>query len=71
MVTDRATGLSRGYAFVRFSSEDEHKDALMHMNGFNGMANKPIRVSLAVPRKPNFRSVTLGLLCKKKIKMDK
>ncbi|KAF0304599.1 tRNA selenocysteine 1-associated protein 1 [Amphibalanus amphitrite] len=53
VVMDRVTGVSRGYAFVRFSNEDDHKDSLVHMNGFNGLANRPIRVSLAVPRKPN------------------
>ncbi|XP_037085317.1 tRNA selenocysteine 1-associated protein 1-like [Pollicipes pollicipes] len=52
VVFDKVTGLSRCYAFVRFGVEEDHKDALTHMNGFTGLGSKPIRVSLAVPRRP-------------------
>lgn len=48
------TDLSHGkkpYGFVRFSSQDEQRDALIHMNGFRGMGDKPIKVSMAIPKK--------------------
>jgi len=52
VVLDKTTGVSRGYAFVRFGNQEEHKDALTHMHGFKGLANKAIRVSVAVPKRP-------------------
>ncbi|CAG0919346.1 unnamed protein product, partial [Notodromas monacha] len=45
------TGQSKGYGFVRFSSEDEYKDALVQMNGYRGLGSRPIKVSPAIPRK--------------------
>jgi len=44
-------GTSKGFAFVRFVSEEEYKDALTHMNNFKGLGEKPIKVSYAVPKK--------------------
>lgn len=42
--------VSRGYAFIRFSTEDEHKDALAQMNGYRGVGGKALKVGLAVPK---------------------
>jgi len=47
-------GSSKGFAFVRFYSEDEYKDALTHMNGFKGLGQKPLKVSYAVPKKQHY-----------------
>ncbi|MCL4125371.1 UNVERIFIED_CONTAM: hypothetical protein GTU68_010033 [Idotea baltica] len=47
-------GQSKGFAFVRFYSEDEYKDALTHMNGFKGLGQKPLKVSYAVPKKQHY-----------------
>lgn len=47
------TDLSHGrkpYGFVRFTNQDEQRDALIHMNGFRGMGEKPIKVSMAIPK---------------------
>lgn len=47
------TDLSHGrkpYGFVRFTNQDEQRDALIHMNGFRGMGDKPIKVSMAIPK---------------------
>lgn len=45
------SGQSKGFAFVRFCSEDEYKDAMVHMNGFTGLGQKALKVSFAVPKK--------------------
>ena len=45
-----SNGQSRGYAFIRFNSEDEHKDALANMNGYRGVGGKALKVGLAVPK---------------------
>merc|ERR1739842_91965 len=34
-----------------FTDQDEQRDALIHMNGFRGMGEKPIKVSMAIPKK--------------------
>jgi len=38
------------YGFVRFVDQMEQRDALIHMNGFRGMGEKPIKVSMAIPK---------------------
>ncbi|XP_076806945.1 tRNA selenocysteine 1-associated protein 1-like isoform X1 [Clavelina lepadiformis] len=43
-------GVSRGYGFVRFSSEVEQKRALVEMQGARGLGSKAIRVSVATPK---------------------
>jgi len=48
--TDSSHG-KKPYGFVRFSDQDEQRDALIHMNGFRGMGEKTIKVSLAIPKK--------------------
>jgi len=50
------SGTSKGFAFVRFFSEDEFRDALTHMNNFKGLGGKPLKVSYAVPKKQNYSS---------------
>jgi hypothetical protein len=34
----------------RFTDQNEQRDALIHMNGFRGMGEKPIKVSMAIPK---------------------
>ncbi len=49
VLTDPASGASRGYGFVRFLDENESQRAILEMNGYflNG---RPIRVSTATPK---------------------
>ena len=49
VITDAATGRSKGYGFVRFASELE-RDRALEMQGF-ALAGRPIRVSLATARR--------------------
>ncbi|XP_037955273.1 tRNA selenocysteine 1-associated protein 1-like [Teleopsis dalmanni] len=42
-----SSGFSRGFGFVRFSSEAEQRLAAEQMNGFNGLGLKTIKVSIA------------------------
>jgi hypothetical protein len=51
VVTDGASGRSKGFGFVRFSSAGERDDALVAMNGFV-LCGRPLRISLAAPKKP-------------------
>uniref|UniRef100_A0A5K3FIF9 tRNA selenocysteine-associated protein 1 n=1 Tax=Mesocestoides corti TaxID=53468 RepID=A0A5K3FIF9_MESCO len=44
-------GKSRGYGFVRFASEADQDKALIEMQNFCGLGYKPIRVSLAIPKR--------------------
>ncbi len=48
---DAATGRSRGFGFVRFTSEEERNRAITEMNGVF-VGSKPIRVSLATRKPP-------------------
>lgn len=48
-MTDRRTGFTRGYGFVRFSSMLDQQRAIQEMQGFI-INNRPIRVSLATPK---------------------
>ena len=60
MVLDDA-GKSKGYGFVRFTSQEEQQLALIEMQYFSGLGKKPIRVSLAVPKtlkKPQYDRIT-------------
>ncbi|KAK3819679.1 MAG: hypothetical protein J3Q66DRAFT_161032 [Benniella sp.] len=49
IMTDPATGMSRGYGFVRFSDESEQLRALHEMQGVY-CGCRPIRVSMATPK---------------------
>ncbi|CUT99422.1 tRNA selenocysteine 1 associated protein 1 [Echinococcus multilocularis] len=44
-------GKSRGYGFVRFASEADQDRALIEMQNYSGLGYKPIRVSLAIPKR--------------------
>ena len=41
---------NKRFGFVRFTDQDDQREALIHMNGFRGLGNKPIKVSIAVPK---------------------
>lgn len=43
--------LYRGYGFVRFSDETEHRKAMIEMQGAVGCGSKPLRVSAATPKR--------------------
>ena len=49
IMTDPITGLSRGYGFVRFTSEEEQQRALTEMQGVY-CGNRPMRISTATPK---------------------
>ncbi|KAI1322903.1 RNA-binding domain-containing protein [Xylariaceae sp. FL0255] len=49
IMTDQQTGQSRGYGFVRFSSEEDQQRALNEMQGVY-CGNRPMRVSAATPK---------------------
>ena len=38
------------FGFVRFTDLNDQREALIHMNGFNGLGEKPIKVSMAIPK---------------------
>ena len=44
-------GHTKGYGFVRFSEETDQQRALIEMQHTSGIGRKPIRVSLATPRR--------------------
>lgn len=46
-------GMSKGYGFVRFSEETDQQKALIEMQHTIGLGRKPMRVSLATPKKTN------------------
>lgn len=41
----------RGYGFVRFTDEMEHRQAMIDMQGAVGCGSKPLRVSAATPKR--------------------
>ncbi|KAG7881783.1 hypothetical protein KL905_000731 [Ogataea polymorpha] len=52
VMTDPATGLSRCFGFVRFSSDEDRQKALVEMNG-KWLDGRLIRVALATPKHQN------------------
>ncbi len=60
VMTDPATGVSRCFGFVRFTSEEDRNRALVEMNG-KWLGGRPIRVALATPKHQNGNNVNLGL----------
>lgn len=60
-MTDPRTGLTRGYGFVRFSSQLDQIQALNEMQGFI-IGNRPIRVSLATPKNNSTSTITNTIL---------
>lgn len=55
VMTDPSTGLSRCFGFVRFSSEEDRRNALVEMNG-KWLGGRQIRVALATPKHQNYSS---------------
>ncbi|GJP44619.1 hypothetical protein CLOM_g3992 [Closterium sp. NIES-68] len=51
VVVDNVSGRTKGYGFVRFSSEEERERALHEMNG-QMCSSRPMRISIATPKKP-------------------
>jgi RNA recognition motif-containing protein len=49
IMTDPISGMSRGYGFVRFSSEEDQQLALSQMQGVY-CGNRPMRISTATPK---------------------
>ena len=49
LIIDPGTGVSRGYAFARFGSEDERTRAIEELNGTH-ICGRPIRVTVAASR---------------------
>ena len=49
IVTDPATGTSKGYGFVRFAEESERDRAIQEMTGVS-LNGRPLRVSVAAKR---------------------
>ncbi|KAJ8306582.1 hypothetical protein KUTeg_017127 [Tegillarca granosa] len=47
-----SNGRSKGYGFVRFSEETDQQRALIEMQHMTGLGRRPIRVSLATPKRP-------------------
>lgn len=45
-----SSGYTKGYGFVRFGNEDEQRNALYAMNGYNGLGTKPLKICTAVPK---------------------
>ena len=50
VVTD-GSGRSKGYGFIRFTEENDQQRALIEMQHFPGISRRPIRVSLATPKR--------------------
>ncbi|CAL1384588.1 unnamed protein product [Linum trigynum] len=51
VVTDRATGRSKGYGFVRFGEEGDQMRAMVEMNG-QYCSSRPMRIGPAASKKP-------------------
>lgn len=51
VVTDRTTGRSKGYGFVRFGDEGEQLRAMNEMNG-QFCSSRPMRIGPAATKKP-------------------
>ncbi|KAM7277915.1 hypothetical protein ACFE04_005049 [Oxalis oulophora] len=51
VVTDRATGRTKGYGFVKFSDENEQVRAMSEMNGAY-CSSRPMRIGPAANKKP-------------------
>ncbi|ODQ47998.1 hypothetical protein PICMEDRAFT_32349, partial [Pichia membranifaciens NRRL Y-2026] len=54
VMTDPSSGLSRCFGFVRFSNEEDRRNALVEMNG-KWLGGRQIRVALATPKHQNMK----------------
>jgi RNA recognition motif-containing protein len=59
-VTDRRTGRSKGYGFVRFADEGEQMRAITEMQGVL-CSTRPMRIKLATNKKPAATTQPKGL----------
>lgn len=59
------SGKSKGYGFVRFSEETDQQRALIEMQHMQGVGKKPIRVSLATPKRYLSSTIFITFHCKK------
>ena len=51
VITDRETGRSRGFGFVRMPNEDEARDAIEGLNGTE-LQGRTLTINQARPRQP-------------------
>jgi len=58
-----SNGKSRGYGFVRFASETDQQTALIEMQGYSGVNKKPLRISLATPKRSVWLNILLPFHC--------
>jgi len=49
LMMDPLTGLNRGYAFIKFTSEEEAQEAVRQLDSFEIIAGKTIQVKYSVP----------------------
>jgi len=59
VVTDNA-GVSKGFGFVRFDTEESQQKALIEMQGYKGCGLSPLRVSLALSKHREERGSEYG-----------
>ncbi len=59
VIMDRATGRSRGFAFVQMSNDAEAEKAISMFNGYS-LNNREIKVNLARPREDSGRGGGFG-----------
>jgi len=59
VIMDRATGRSRGFAFVQMSNNEEAQKAVNMFNGYS-LNNREIKVNLARPREDSGRGGGFG-----------
>jgi RNA recognition motif-containing protein len=59
VIIDRATGRSRGFAFVQMSNDEEAQKAISMFNGYS-LNNREIKVNLARPREDSGRGGGFG-----------
>ncbi|KAL1920782.1 uncharacterized protein VTP21DRAFT_11417 [Calcarisporiella thermophila] len=57
IMTDPVTGFSRGYGFVRFTTQEERNRALVETHGVY-CGSRPLRVSMALPKSKTSGSVS-------------
>lgn len=60
VVTDRITGRSKGYGFVRFGDENEQRRAMVEMNG-QYCSSRPMRIGPAATKKPLTQQFQKGM----------
>ena len=59
VITDRASGRSKGYAFVEMSNPEEAEKAIQMFNGYS-LEGRDLRVSVARPREERPRGFSGG-----------